>query len=237
MPLTCSSFSSSEESNYLPKSLSHHFQPFVSALGSNVNLSGSFMRGMRGNSTYTVHRMFSATARNTEGEKRGSGSVPPVQNEKKSPMLKIKASANKGIKNAKEGYATGAIRVKDLWKKYGVLAMGTYASLYFGTVGGLFICIDSGIIDPSTLVNLFGGGEGDVVASGGEEGGGGIVKLLTDYLEKFDFTRPYVEKIEKNPQLINLGVAWIAAKFTEPIRLGLTVVIVPRLARFLRKET
>lgn len=46
-------------------------------------------------------------------------------------------------------------------------------------------------------------------------------------------TRPYAEKLTKNPNLINLGIAWVATKFTEPLRLAVTVAVTPRIARAL----
>jgi hypothetical protein len=39
--------------------------------------------------------------------------------------------------------------------------------------------------------------------------------------------------VERNPHMANLAVAWIATKFTEPIRLGFAVLIVPKIARTL----
>jgi hypothetical protein len=37
--------------------------------------------------------------------------------------------------------------------------------------------------------------------------------------------------VEENPHFANLGVAWVANKFTEPARLVFTMAIVPKLAR------
>mmetsp|Transcript_40463 Transcript_40463/g.80464 ORF Transcript_40463/g.80464 Transcript_40463/m.80464 type:complete len:114 (-) Transcript_40463:174-515(-) len=59
------------------------------------------------------------------------------------------------------------------------------------------------------------------------------VQVVTEFMDHYSWTRPYVPIVENNPEVANLGVAWIAVKFTEPIRFGVTVAIVPRLARYL----
>ncbi len=40
---------------------------------------------------------------------------------------------------------------------------------------------------------------------------------------------------ELNPKHGNFAVAWVATKFTEPIRLGLSIAITPRIDAQLRK--
>lgn len=59
------------------------------------------------------------------------------------------------------------------------------------------------------------------------------VQWIASLLEKWEWTAPYAEVVEKNPHVANFAVAWLATKTTEPIRLGFTVVTVPRIARYL----
>lgn len=42
--------------------------------------------------------------------------------------------------------------------------------------------------------------------------------------------------IKENPRLGTLAIAWVATKFTEPLRLGATVVIAPKIAKYIYSE-
>ncbi len=42
-------------------------------------------------------------------------------------------------------------KFKHLWKKYGVLAVGTYFGIYFGTLGGMFLALDYNLFTSSTF--------------------------------------------------------------------------------------
>ena len=58
------------------------------------------------------------------------------------------------------------------------------------------------------------------------------VKLVIDFMEQYEFTSKYVHIVEKRPEVANLAVAWIAVKFTEPLRLATSLAITPRIARY-----
>jgi hypothetical protein len=58
------------------------------------------------------------------------------------------------------------------------------------------------------------------------------VELVHHFLCKYDLTRSYAPYIQSYPAVANFGVAWIAAKFTEPLRIPVAIAITPRIARF-----
>ncbi len=42
-------------------------------------------------------------------------------------------------------------RVKSLWKKYGMIAVGTYLSVYAVTLGGLYFVLEFGVLKSITI--------------------------------------------------------------------------------------
>mmetsp|Transcript_12924 Transcript_12924/g.33665 ORF Transcript_12924/g.33665 Transcript_12924/m.33665 type:complete len:168 (+) Transcript_12924:99-602(+) len=104
--------------------------------------------------------------------------------------------------------AKGGIFGKLSWlvHEYGPVGIATHFSVYFVTLGGLFLGIDSGVLvagDALTLLKYVGADR--------------IVDLEC-----------------LNPKASNFAVAWILAKFTEPMRLPVTLWLTPRIARLIR---
>ena len=109
-------------------------------------------------------------------------------------------------------------------KRYGPVFVGTYFTVYVSTLLTLFGGVESGVLDPVVLFQWLGqSGGGEAVST---------VHLVVDWMEQHSWTAPYAPYVEKNPSMANLAVAWIAVKFTEPIRFGLTLGITPRVARY-----
>lgn len=125
----------------------------------------------------------------------------------------------KGAKAARKGAKTAG----EMLQQYGPVFFGTYMSVYFISWGLIFAGMDSGLLDPVQIMGYIGGN--------GAEEGKSTVHLVVEYMEKFPWTRPYANTVEENPHFANLGVAWVANKFTEPVRLVFTMAIVPKLAR------
>jgi hypothetical protein len=115
-------------------------------------------------------------------------------------------------------------------QRYGPVFVGTYFTVYVSTLVTLFGGVESGVLDPVVLFQWLG-------QSGAGDGGGeevvSTVHLVVDWMEQHSWTSPYAPYVEKNPSMANLAVAWIAVKFTEPIRFGLTLGVTPRVARYL----
>ncbi len=103
-------------------------------------------------------------------------------------------------------------------KRYGAVAVVTYLGVYVGTLGMLFAAVESG-------VNPFDYGLDS----------GWLVEKATGMLEGYSWSEPFVEAIQNNPHAGNFAVAWILTKFTEPVRMLVTIAIVPRIARALGK--
>lgn len=132
---------------------------------------------------------------------------------------KARDGARKGAKVARKGAKTAS----EMLQQYGPVFVGTYMSVYFLTWGMLFVGMDTGILDPVQIMGYIGGG--------GVEEGKSTVHLVVEYMEKYAWTKPYAATVEKNPHFANLAVAWVTNKFTEPVRLAVTLGIVPKLAR------
>lgn len=116
----------------------------------------------------------------------------------------------------------GATTASEMIRQYGPVFVGTYFSIYLFSWGAIFCGIDSGLLDPVQIMGWI---------SGGAEESKSTVHMIVEYMEKYEFTKPYASTVEKNPHFAHLGVAWVANKFTEPVRLMVTLGIVPSLAR------
>lgn len=148
-----------------------------------------------------------------------------------------------------------------LFKKYGYTFVGTYGSIYFFTLTSIFVTLDFGLVDLDTLSGLFrvskdlvcetadvigptgSGASMDEAASayavevesGIKTERRSLVDVVTGYMQKWEWTSRYVERIEKNPHLANLAVAWFMVKFTEPIRLGAAMIVTPRVSKIVAR--
>jgi hypothetical protein len=135
--------------------------------------------------------------------------------------------------------------ISSMIREYGPVFIGTYIACYFSTLGLLFAGVQSGVLDPVVLFHWLGQTAADTATSASGATGSiteaeataaaatSTVQLVVDFLESHDFTKPYAPYIEKNPAVANLAVAWIAVKFTEPVRLAASVTLTPRVARYL----
>ena len=126
----------------------------------------------------------------------------------------------------RESARKGAQTFGGMIKRYGPIFVGTYFVVYVSTLGLLFVGVEGGVLDPVSLFSWLGsagGGEGEEVKN--------TVHLVVEFMNSHSYLEPYSHYIEKNPSVANLAVAWIAVKFTEPIRLAITLGITPRVAR------
>lgn len=103
-------------------------------------------------------------------------------------------------------------------KRYGATAVVTYLGVYVGTLGLLFAGVEWGVNPLDYGLDS-----------------GWLVEKATGMLEGYSWSEPFVEAIQKNPHAGNFAVAWILTKFTEPVRMLVTIAIVPRIARALGK--
>jgi hypothetical protein len=117
----------------------------------------------------------------------------------------------------------GAKSVKAMFQQYGPVFVVTYGSLYLTTLGCLFMGVQSGVLDPASVFGFLG--QADETKD--------TVQLVVDFMQHHSITQPYAHVVESNPTYANLAVAWIATKFTEPVRLAVALPITPKIARYL----
>ena len=116
---------------------------------------------------------------------------------------------------------------KELAKKYGPVFAGTYGAVYVSTVFGLFLGIESGVLDPAYVLSWVSDNADEAKST---------VQVIIDFMEQHTLTKSWAPFVERNPEVANLAVAWIATKFTEPIRLVVSAAIVPTVHRTLGFE-
>lgn len=149
----------------------------------------------------------------------------------------MRQAATKG----KNAVSKGATSLRDLVRKYGFTFVGTYFSVWVLTLSTLFGVIDSGLVDPATLSNIqlpwhSGTGAEEEAAAAEAKEIKSSVELIVSYMEKYEWTRSYVDKVEENPRISNFAIAVVATKLTEPIRIAVTMGIVPRISRALGRN-
>ncbi|KAL7550936.1 hypothetical protein ACHAWF_014146 [Thalassiosira exigua] len=162
----------------------------------------------------------------------------------------------------KDANLTASQKARILFKKYGSVFVGTYFGVYFTTLFSFFVTLDSGLLDPDTLSQIFKVSKdmacetADII---GPTGSGAsmneaadayadevtteiskdkrtLVDIITGYLLSWEWTSRYSEKLSENPHLTNLAVAWFLVKFTEPFRLAASILLTPKVAQALGRE-
>lgn len=102
---------------------------------------------------------------------------------------------------AKEKGRQAQSRLKQLWHKYGYVAIVTYFGLYFGTLFLIYLAFHfklTGNFDPQAIVRWLG---------------------LEAHFAKFD------------SKAGEFAMAWLTTKLTEPVRIALTAFLTPKIAR------
>uniref|UniRef100_H3GLJ1 DUF1279 domain-containing protein n=1 Tax=Phytophthora ramorum TaxID=164328 RepID=H3GLJ1_PHYRM len=118
-------------------------------------------------------------------------------------------------------------RLKDLWRKYGVVAIGTYLTMYGAVLGSVYLAIDQGWVRTNKRTSSKGEGQSDETFN--------LVTTTNKFVrfaEDLGIAQ-YLEVERVNSKTGTFLLAWIATKFTEPVRLALTIAVTPRIARFL----
>jgi len=99
--------------------------------------------------------------------------------------------------------AKGFGKVRELFTKYGATGVVIYIGVYLSTLFGLFLGVKSELLPAGDAIGM-------------------LRRLGADNIINLD-------KI--NPSASNFAVAWILAKFTEPMRMLVTLAITPRIHR------
>lgn len=117
---------------------------------------------------------------------------------------------------------SGAKSFGGMMKKYGPVFFVTYMGVYVSTVAGLYVGVESGVMDPTQILDYITGNHEENKTS---------AEVIADILGKYRLTEGFADTCLEKPRIANLAIAWFATKFTEPIRLAFTASIVPRIAR------
>ncbi|KAL0490669.1 DUF1279 domain-containing protein [Acrasis kona] len=114
-------------------------------------------------------------------------------------------------------------KIRTFIRKYGPTGVVVYFAVYFATLFGLFFAIDNDIIvvgDVEKLLAKIGlGTKKEIDDDAEEESKGGLM------------TKIFGSVFEDKVQVANFGIAWVLTKFTEPIRLAVTVAITPYILK------
>eukprot|EP00536_Pseudo-nitzschia_multiseries_P001004 jgi/Psemu1/300445/fgenesh1_kg.12_\ len=142
------------------------------------------------------------------------------------------------VATADQGTVENKNSFRYMMRQYGAVFFGTYFAVYFSTVFGLFLSVQSGHLDVMYIISLITGSSsptdpGGVADPDTIKEAKSTVKFLVEFLETYSLTKPVAPMVEEYPWVGNFAIAWIATKFTEPIRFGATVALTPPLARFL----
>ena len=147
-------------------------------------------------------------------------------------LLSINPSINE--EGQSKSHLSNHQKAKHLLTKYGPIFIGTYLSVYMTTLASLFgmleyrlIDVDSLSITRDLLERIPHLGISDGITSE-------IMNTISSQMNAI-LPKEYTP-IEDNAQLKHLGVAWVAVKFTEPLRFGVSCLLTPRVARLLGRH-
>lgn len=176
-------------------------------------------------------RCLSVSVPNNSSSSKDEKFAKPATDAKEENAHQQETTGNAVVDESKLGFTA---RGKLMFKRYGSVFIGTYFSVFVVTLSSFYIGIDMGFIDPS---NFLAGGEtaASEVMHDEEDSmtpsPAGMAKYVIEFAQKYEWSRPFAPKIEGNPKLLNLGIAWIGTKMVEPIRLAFCVSVVPKIAR------
>ncbi|KAG5189533.1 hypothetical protein JKP88DRAFT_155059, partial [Tribonema minus] len=111
---------------------------------------------------------------------------------------------------------------KEMWRRYGLVAVGTYFGIYVATLGGLYLVFDYGFMTASDMP-AGAAHAGDTLQA--------LVERLPDWAQAK--VNALYAKMQQEPGFRNFVLAWLTTKVTEPVRVLATVGITPRIARAL----
>lgn len=121
--------------------------------------------------------------------------------------------------------------IKDMIQTYGSTFIASYLSVYLGTLGIVYLGLDTGLIDPISITQFELPWHTHTINNDGElsmedtENVDSAALFVANFMKKFPWTAPYSDLVISKPNLAKLGLAWVATKFTEPIRLPIAIAI------------
>jgi hypothetical protein len=137
-----------------------------------------------------------------------------------SPTTKVYATANH---DQEERNMIARVESESSWsltglcKEYGPLVWKTYWGVYFGTLGGLFVGVQSGVLNP---LRVLSGTNTQTVS-----------EYAAGFLQRHARVARYAPFVQSHPMAANFLVAFAIAEASEPIRIAATAILVPSIAR------
>ncbi|KDO29863.1 hypothetical protein SPRG_19741 [Saprolegnia parasitica CBS 223.65] len=142
------------------------------------------------------------------------------------PILRF-CSSGSTIKPSAVAKPTSFGRFKDLWKQYGLVAVGTYLTIYGIVLGSMYAAIETGVLSTKKEVPRK---EGDEAS---HDDGESSLNILTATNRMMDWTNAiglgqYLDIPEVNSKTSAFLIAW-------PLRFAVTLMVTPRVARIIRR--
>ncbi|EFC35446.1 predicted protein [Naegleria gruberi] len=100
-------------------------------------------------------------------------------------------------------------KIKRFVKQYGALGIVIYFGIYFLVLGTIFLLLQQGVFATKDVLQWLHSS--------------GLDKLID------------MSDLDKSEMYANAGVAWVLTKFTEPLRMAVTLAITPSIYRLLKK--
>lgn len=107
-------------------------------------------------------------------------------------------------------------KAKQLWNAYGYVAVASYLGIYIVTLSSIFFSLDFDVFHAETF---------------GFKPEEAVLKVCGIF-ETVTGSKALPEFIREHPKVGTFALAWVMTKFTEPIRLGVTLAAVPKIAKF-----
>ncbi|CAM9292918.1 unnamed protein product [Chrysoparadoxa australica] len=120
---------------------------------------------------------------------------------------------------AREKVEGGKKSFRTMWRQYGIVAVGTYFSVYGLTLGSLYLVFDAGFLTDADVPQA---------GQGALETISGWIDKLPESLSKW--IKKIGDKMQEDPSVRSLVLAWLTAKATEPLRIFLTIGITPKVS-------
>ena len=104
---------------------------------------------------------------------------------------------------------------KAMWQKYGYMGIGFYLTVYITVLSSIYFSLDLDLLNAAAF---------------GVDPTSAVKKVcnLVETVTGNGFLPGY---INDHPKVGTFAIAWVMTKFTEPLRLGLTIAALPTVAR------
>jgi len=111
-------------------------------------------------------------------------------------------------------------KLTNMWKTYGTLAIGTYVGLYVTALGTIYVSLSNDLLNVASIGI-------DPIAA---------VNQVCDMFGTLTGSDSIPNYIRTHPRVGTAAITYVVCWFTEPLRIGLMIAMLPRLSQWFRKE-